>query len=374
MKNELVTAESYTILNRATEKVAGTYESRLAKCTRDLETAQDLLHTALSEHARLGATKEDTSLDRLKKRVRELKAEVAYLQKKVDSKNKHLSKESFTTMNSLSQFETTAEVISVEAFAGIDPSKIISRFPEFFSGVMHSCRAAISGLNAAFLPLPPEKEFLTKVQKASYATLMNQPAYVPRGFTGTYLEYLKKIEPELAIAERIPKEVVSPFKTYVTDLLSRPEKLASVNPEQFPSMGIFGDIHRGTAELEFLAQHANPQATGERTEYKNVIARNNDWADIHRRIHAIDERLNVSDPEKLLDEVTDAGDYLNRLIERVKEDPATYQTSAVQLESLAQLVLNVARAVEYYAAVVYLYGRFRHCVMETRKEVLTEID
>lgn len=372
MKTAFVTTES--LLDHAVEAVAGSYEDRLRVYEERLRIAEGELQKEESIRARLTTSKDDPSLDHQRKSVQALKAAVAHLKKKVDAKHKHLSNESFKTMSLISQYETTAKVISVEAFAGVDPSKIIARFPEFFSGVMHSCRAAISGLNAAFIPLAPEKEFLTKVQKASYATLMNRAAYIPRGFQGTYLDYLKKIGPELEIAERIPKDVVAPFKNYVTDLLSRPEKLASVNPDQFPSMGIFADIHKGTAELEFLAQHANPEAKGDRTEYKNVVARNNDWPEIMRRIQEVDTRLNVTNPEALLEDVTDAGDYLNRLIERVKEDPATYQTSAVQLDGLSQLVLNVARAVEYYAAVVYLYGRFRHCVMETRRELASDVE
>jgi hypothetical protein len=372
MKTEFETSTE-SLLDHAVEAMAGTYEERLTKYEQKLQSAESLLQSMEATRAGLTKSKDDSSLDRQRKEVRSLKVQVAYLQKKVNNKNSHLSKESFKPMSISSQFETTAQVISVEAFAGIDPSKIISRFPEFFSGLIHSCTAAISGLNAAFVTTGDEKEFQSLLQKTSYASLMDRPAFVPRGFSGTYLEYLKKIEPELAIAERIPKEVVAPFKTYVTDLLSRPEKLASVNPDQFPAVSFFAEIHSGMAQLEFLAKSANPEAAGEHTEYKKVVARNNDWSEIVRKIREVDQRLNESNPEKLLEEVTEAGDYLNRLIERVKEDPETYRTSAVQLDGLAQLVLNIARSVEFYAAVVYLYGRFRHCVMETRKELFSSI-
>jgi hypothetical protein len=263
------------------------------------------------------------------------------------------------------------KVISVEAFAGIEPAKILGRFPDFFSGVMSSAGAALSSLHhAAATAFTDTGEFRRFLTKNSYAKLMEREVFAPNGFTGTYLEYLAKLKPELDIALKVPSEVLKPFQRYVSALSSEPNKLASINPASIPKIGSGIEIHKETANLEHLSQEKNPGNPGAKITYKEAVARNNDWATVLKEIEDIDKRIEATNPKEFLEEVGVTGDILNKLIERIKEQPDTYHTSATQLDALASLVMEVARAVEFYAAVIYLYNRFRHAVHESRSTLL----
>jgi hypothetical protein len=267
----------------------------------------------------------------------------------------------------------TAQVISVEAFAGMEPSKILSRFPVLFSGIMESCAAALHGLGDTVLPAGPDKAFQSFLKANPYNKLMERRAYVPEGFKGTYLEYLTKIEKDIDTAVKVPKEVVAPFHRYVAELLSRPEKLSSVNPNQAPSISLMKEIYVEGAAVEHQARSHNPQVAGGEALYKDVIARNTDWKEIISRTESCVTKISDSGPAKLMEEVGEVGDLLNKLIEQIKNDPEAFHTSGVTLDSLSQTVLNVARAVEYYAAVVYLFGRFQVCVNGTRLELESSV-
>lgn len=262
-----------------------------------------------------------------------------------------------------------ANVISVEAFAGIEPSKILGRFSEFFSGVMQSCEAALQSFHTP-TATGSDTIFRKFLEKNSYAKLMDREVYVPTGATGTYLEYLARLKPELDMALDIPRTVLKPFKRYVYDLASKPTRLSSVNPELAPIFGINVEIHKDVAKLDHILRQQAPTHRGDRAAYKTVVARNQDWEKVFKEIAAIDKRIADTKPEDLLQEVTDVGEVLSRLIDDIKNDPVSYKTSGVQLDNLAQLVLSVARAVEFYAAVVYIYSRFTHAVYESKDELL----
>ena len=110
MNIELVTTES--LYDKAVEAVGGSYEDRLRVYEERLRVAEGELEKELNTRAKMTSSKDDRSLDRQRKNVRNLKAAVAYLQKKVDAKHKSPTTESFKPMSLTSPFETTAKVVS----------------------------------------------------------------------------------------------------------------------------------------------------------------------------------------------------------------------------------------------------------------------
>lgn len=263
-----------------------------------------------------------------------------------------------------------ANLISVEALAGVNPTAILNRFPQFFSSVLEGCEKALAGLKPGTGGEFQQagKELLSKLQGKSYSKLGDLKVYAPPGMRGTYLEYIEWLQPAITLAATVPGTVVAPYSRWVASLLSSPTRLSSMNVSMIPSVNQEYTSRNSNHALSALLD-SHRQGKPEHVPYSQALARNNDWGKVFEAVGAMEATMSATKAHDFTEQVADLGHNVNRLVEMIKQEPETYRTSGTVLDKLTHATMDVALAIEYYSAAYYLLRQLETAVLDTKNKL-----
>lgn len=245
---------------------------------------------------------------------------------------------------------TELNIISMEAAGGLASLyHAVDRMPGFLSSIRQSLVTSTTDENGEPIPANYSK-LARRIAGSKYMDFVNMTIYVPPGMKGTYLEYLDSLEAAEKTVLAIPKTVVEPFIRWVASLTSNPEQLASQRGMQAVKDMAIVDQTKLREQIMHNIDGAN-KATDRR--YGEVVKRNADWGQIENKLEALNHNLIGAGRKKIAQQVADAVDMVENLIERIKEDPEEYPVGEAAVTLLAKTCFNVAKVLELYA--VYCY-------------------
>lgn len=250
----------------------------------------------------------------------------------------------------LHALKVQADLISVESST---PETIYSAVTNFFPRLVDGVKNFASGIftdsAAPAFQLTDIKSVERKILASNYVQMSPIAIPVPSGLAITIPEYIKIVEEGVDIIERISDDVLVPFTTWLSVLLTNPDVLRSLKA----SVNIPGlQWHNIDGLQKSFAKAFDKTAIAEKP-YGSMYRRNADYVEAVRDSNTISERVARIDRKNLIKQMETAVSYLERIIENTKTDPERYKVSGPVLDTLSKLTYQVAREIELYSIVAF---------------------
>lgn len=262
--------------------------------------------------------------------------------------------------------EQQASVLSMEAFNfRASLTSLTSVLPEYVTKV----KAAFAGYMAndiGTINLVPEFALNKITKDLDYAAHRKTQVYGPAGLKVSYLEYLAAIGAAVDITSDFHASQVRVFMNWVNHLLASPEELSTSGNVKCPIRYTEKDLDQVKSQLEKCVNRASNQTM---FEYSKLVRQNGDWATIVAKTNGLITQYMTTNRKEMLNDIENITSSLERLTQRIKEDPELYKVSGVTMAELAKQCLSVARTVEFYSITGYLVAELSGTVSETLKGV-----
>lgn len=260
-----------------------------------------------------------------------------------------------------------SQAIALEAFSVKASLTAVTRLiPNFVKNINTFLSSALSS-EAQHIDLVEGRPMLSQLKSTQYADLRGIQVAGPKGVKGTYLDYLKALEPSVAAAERLLPETLAPFGAWLAIQLANPAQLSSQRGQFAPSSKankledikgqVAAETNAGANQAEYL--------------YGRVVKRNADWDEVLKGTNALVTRYLNTDRRKVLSHVQDIVQNLNTLIERIQANPDEYAMSGISAKTLAEHCYQIGLAVEYYSVTGYLVQAWSTGVQDTVDSLTT---
>ena len=192
----------------------------------------------------------------------------------------------------------------------------------------------------------PPQNFKRSLKNVNYVAVKDVTFTGPMGLQTTYVQYINEIENSVALSEKLVSDVLQPFSNWVAVMLSTPENLKSVSNLPIDTKAL--DKERD-ALVEHLVKVVDPKSPQTSFRYGSLVSRNADWDIIVNKTNDLASRLMLTDRKKIMRMVDDLTEMLSRLVERIEEDPETYQLSGNTTSVLATLCYSAGKSLEQYS-------------------------
>ncbi len=257
-------------------------------------------------------------------------------------------------------------VITLESNA---PSQAIaamtSRLPKFLADVKDFIGRHIRPFGQS-VNLVDSRKLEARFKTLDYITASNLGVFVPGGFKGQWLPYTEVLNRSQAIIDVLRKDLLNPFETHLSVLLTDHSHLRDNN--------LGGSLSRYKKnDLEALKKDFNKFFTGNLSvtdaTYGDVVGRHADLPQVSKTLNDINLRFAAVDRTDLLKQVDRISEYLGTLIHNLENHPDEYTISAAMLQALVNLTYTMAGEVEYYTVHGYFLDAFTVSVRDSYKHL-----
>ena len=243
----------------------------------------------------------------------------------------------------------------------------------FNSGVFTTIRAAMTGLfepsRTRSVSPPLANSLRTWLARQNYVALSEVTVYVPKGLRVTYLDYLSSLEKAAPTVLSILNGIVEPTIEYVGILINNPSYVRAVS-----GIGV-SKTNAALANIkiddvaEGIATCFDPSNTSDEAKYGNVIQRNKDFDEVHRRLAALQETVAASRPIEVEKRIGVLIELTEKLAEAVRSHPEYKSISGAISKEVAGRVYNCALWAEFYAVFLRQVMVLDAAVSDTTKKL-----
>lgn len=267
----------------------------------------------------------------------------------------------------LDQLKLASEEISLEAISGgASVAQALSRLPLYLDNAK---QFYVKNIGEPVKTLFAKKDlvwFAQKVQPVSYVDLREVEVFVPAGLKTDLLSYSDVLLEAASYTNTFRLEVLDPFTKWLAGKLAEPSSLNSLRP----ALEIEGfekrDLDKITKKLTacFDEKAANGVAP-----YGKAVKRNADWTKIVANAVELQARFLKDDHMLVLQQMNKTTDLLDTLLNRIQQEPETYQVSGPVVSSIAKVAYAVAKEIEFYGIVRFRTEEFSHALNETQSKL-----
>ncbi len=243
------------------------------------------------------------------------------------------------------------EMISLESESGAAASAFaVKRLPDYFN--------AVKNFMAKSVTTPFERHFSGTndrfdwtrgaLRRFSYIELQDMLVACPLGFKGDYVNYTKALLDASELASQVFGKCLVPYNAWLEAKLGDPStfnSLITAKVEGYQKLEVEKEIDH--LQKFFID---SGREFGE-TAYKNLVRRNNDWAEITDRMRKIEAIFTDEQHKYVMDTTSRLTKNLDTLLHRLETESHNYKLSSPAIKTLAERSYECARAVEYYALV-----------------------
>lgn len=230
-----------------------------------------------------------------------------------------------------------------------------SSLVRFLPGVIHSLMESVSSTFKSNQPTADmeklsgkEKDFIGVTQKVNSSALGILRAYVPQGFTGTYLAYLHALVPVTNKQRAIIHDVLQPYVFFLAQSVSDRNVAISTRRDS-PLRAHETQREKWQSELSrFFVKNAHHDTL----KIKDVVEKQEDWAEIFTLIKQVKADIDAVDVNQITKLLKQADEYLKFLHEGLSNkshDGVSRETA----ERVAYETYQVARQLEFFATTAY---------------------
>lgn len=257
--------------------------------------------------------------------------------------------------------ELTASRMALESAFLADFSNMLeATIPNLVSNLSTSFSNSFKNVTNFVSSFTPENRLDSKISQIPYSELANIRAYVPEGFSGNAFEYTKVLQESLDHANKVISDVLNPYNTYISELLSSIDATKSTQGK--PQFLVKMDKDRDTLNAEVGKFFKNSTITSDKVSkfYHN----SNEVINVKTKVNALVAQLESSNVLLVQKNTRDTLELLNALTKSNKAEELN-SISPETIKALAESTLTVAREVEFYAITRYRAEAFIKCFQDT---------
>lgn len=251
--------------------------------------------------------------------------------------------------------ESAHRLVSLEAATGGVHNRAegqmilnLQNFLDTGKSVVFTMGKVIKGFS--LLGFSTNNKALAFVKSKNFTEIRTLPIHIPMGLDVAFLQYVSVIDKMITLSENVLSDVIKPSVAFIGEYLSDPEKLNSVNGNTSFREIKFREkqIEEVKAELNRCIKDSKTEAMG---RYGDYFERNDDYIKVQMHAGAFDKRMERTDkPEDVFEEVSTLIQRIELLQLRIEQDPETYKLAKGVAGYIADVVFNMAKEVEFYAA------------------------
>lgn len=191
----------------------------------------------------------------------------------------------------------------------------------------------------------PLKRASKELSESSYTALRKRTVYTPKRLAkgATMLSLVEVVGDCLEAQEDIEKNVLNPWRGYISGLLTHPEELQQLNNLDKVKFTSLDKLHKA---LDKVIDGDLDQPT---REFGDVYRNLKEWGQTCDKYNKLLERFSHARLERIAKEVKALQDLTNKLVERIEDDPETYAASPATLKTLAEGAYLMGLELEFYA-------------------------
>jgi hypothetical protein len=264
----------------------------------------------------------------------------------------------------LDQLRYKRDVITLESNSGAAAlESAVNRLPDFFSTVRSAYAEYLAKPLTSLLVKRDIKWISDKVVKKPYTDLRSLECFTPPGLKVDYLTYGHALNDGAKAMNKLKGDVLMPFNAWLGVKLGNPQSLTSLTT----NLGIKDYEPHNTDKLEKAIQ-ACFHTTGRHevtASYGDVVKRNADWAELGKVCDQLETTFNDTTHQEILDLVNRTTAQMDRLMQRMAEEPENYKISPATLQALATVSYDIGRELEFYGLLRQRISEFSKAVRDT---------
>lgn len=210
-----------------------------------------------------------------------------------------------------------------------------------------------------------EKEYqniLAAVASIDYMTVRAVEVPVPPSFQGNMEEYIETLSNSFEFVRTFLKDTLIPARSHFSYLLGNPELLRSVSRSAMPPQYVSQRDKVEQAKREIVKFHSSKQTVsaapfgklyGNMMQFKTAISTT---GNIYGSVQG-DSQLSMVTIMKVVDDI--AG-LLDKIHLRARQDPAKYEITIDVSREIANVVFDIAQAVEFFGALHQMFATIKH--------------
>ncbi|BAQ02579.1 hypothetical protein AVU38_gp051 [Ralstonia phage RSL2] len=257
-------------------------------------------------------------------------------------------------------------LISTSATADCQSMPLKQFFGDFYTKARFSVENTFDKfLSSAPIELRPAKIFERFVDTRPYADIMQYRAEIPEGLIVTYLDYLKVLMPAQESANNIVKDVIDPFTSFVSKMISdeifrnqaghQIKEFAKLEPEY---VHVNKEFAKCFGKNDFRAS----------ASFGEVVKRNGDWHSVFAETEKLRKAYQAFPAQELTKKLNRLYEMLDELVDQIKLDHyAQVEKEVTQL--LGNGMYFVAKMVELAALTTFRSRTFIESINTTIKNV-----
>lgn len=266
--------------------------------------------------------------------------------------NKQITMKDLELLHANASFEAVA-VLQGASMAISKLTQLTKSSIDFVTNKINSIKAYFGGSNEVNFSY-----YFTFAEKWKYPDVRGVKLQVPLGFEGNFTDYVNTLEKTFEnYSSKLITEVIEPFDIYVSKLINNPALLSS---QTFKHSIDKKDIEKARKDL---AKFNKGKKHNEKTlgELYGNMSQIKEFADTLTDITKLQTQYSLRDVK---DATNRLNDNLNVLIDVINNQPNTATLSKKVINDLSDLILELAKQVEFYAVVDHLIAQMVHCGLE----------
>lgn len=244
---------------------------------------------------------------------------------------------------------------------------VVDRFAGFLNKIAGCFSSPVDKLSDFKDSAKPKTSQQIKLEKALdsilYADITGQRVQVVPGLSGTWLELLDSWRLPVKFSVDFYDDYLNPFEKFLAVAITDPEKFTTVGTvNRISQIDIDSHIQSLTAYLKGNVK-TNLRAYGECTE------RNGDTVKVYAKTQEISTALHKGNLDLVKGTVDRCAEMLETLSKQIKDSNLPYRLNAKTINDLTEVVFQMAKMAELYAA-TYTYVESQRTAMDETAEKL----
>ena len=220
-------------------------------------------------------------------------------------------------------------------------------------------------------PYKPNPQVSALLSSVGYSNARTITIYVPDGFTGLMVDYLKGTEPALAMGQTFVPSTLIPFKAFAASLLAHPEQLGNERP--------FVALERVVFHKDLIRLHqehynsfiASANHMGNELPFGSVYQSVRQFDEVTALLATLSKQAHNINQAQALRDVQQINELMDRLLSRVEANAQKYQITTSRMMELAEVTQQVAFEVDFLAGLINSIYLVEESMQATENRLLT---
>lgn len=206
------------------------------------------------------------------------------------------------------------------------------------------------------------QNILANIAAIDYMSVREVNVPTPPNFIGNMEEYVETLAAAFELTRGFLKTALIPARSHFGYLLSNPELLRSVSRSAMPPQYVSPREAVEQAKNSIVKFHSAKQTTslapfgklyGNTMQFKTAISTT---GNLYAMVES-DPQLSMSAILKVVDDI---GGLLDKIHLRGRQDPVKYEISIDVSREIANVVFDIAQAVEFFGALHQMFATIKH--------------